>query len=361
MSASPPVRHLLTPRKPPGRLSIVIPVYNEEQTIPALRAALTPVLDALACDAQVILINDGSSDDTLGALADWAAEDPRVTVLCLARNFGQQAAITAGLDEASGDAIVIMDADLQDPPEVIPLMIGKYREGYDVVYARRASRTGEGPIKRLSAWAFYRLMRALVHRDLPADVGDFRLLSRPGLDALNSMRETHRFLRGMVAWVGFPQTAVEFDRPPRRAGKTNYPLRRMLAFAWTAAISFSPVPLRLSLLAGVLVGILGLADGAYALVRKITGHTVPGWTSLMVMLCLIGGGVLLSLGVLGEYVGRIFEEAKGRPLYLVSRVLNARQASAPRLAPRPALMLEVERASNERETALSGPAQGAAP
>jgi dolichol-phosphate mannosyltransferase len=201
-------------------------------------------------------------------------------------------------------------------------MLDEYGRGYDVVYGRRKSRAGETTFKRLSAWAFYRLMKRLVHRDLPADVGDFRLVSRPCLNALREMRETHRFMRGMVAWVGFPQTAVEFERAPRCAGKTSYSLRKMMAFAWTAAISFSPIPLRLSLLAGALVALFGIGDGVYAVIRKLEHRTVPGWTSLMVMLCLIGGGVMLSIGILGEYVGRIFEEVKGRPLYVISRKIN---------------------------------------
>jgi len=327
--------HFLTPRPPPTRLSIVIPVYNEADALPALRSRLTQLIGELPCDVEVLPVNDGSDDAGLDVLRDWGEADPRVKVICLARNFGHQAAVTAGLDEATGDAVVVMDADLQDPPEVIPRMIDKYREGYDVVYARRSSRAGETPFKRWTAWAFYRCMRSLVHRDLPADVGDFRLISRAVLDALKSMRETHRFLRGMVAWVGFPQAAVEFERAARCAGRTNYSLRKMVSFAWTAAISFSPIPLRISLVAGLLVAVFGVGDGVYAVVRKFQHHTVPGWTSIMVMLCLIGGGVLLSIGILGEYVGRIFEEVKGRPLYVVSRRMNCDRAAKPLHATEP--------------------------
>jgi dolichol-phosphate mannosyltransferase len=317
-------RHLLIARRPPRLLSIVIPLYNEEHSLPLLRPRLTAALDALPCDAaEVLFVNDGSADGTLDLLREWASEDSRVDVICLARNFGQQAAITAGLDEARGDAVVVMDGDLQDPPEVIAKMLERYCEGYDVVYGRRAGRAGESWLKRLTAWGFYRLMRKLVYKDLPADTGDFRLISRPCLDALRTMRETHRFMRGMVAWVGFPQTAVEFERPPRSAGQTNYSMRKMLAFAWTAAVSFSPAPLRISLMLGVLLAFFGLGDGVYSVVRKLTGHAVPGWTSLMVMLCVIGGGVLLSIGILGEYVGRVFEEVKGRPLYVISQRLSA--------------------------------------
>src|SRR5438105_5785761 len=252
-------RHLLIARPSPRLLSIVIPLYNEERSLPLLRPRLTAALGALPCDAvEVLFVNDGSADATLDLLREWASEDSRIDVICLARNFGQQAAITAGLDEARGDAVVVMDGDLQDPPEVISKMLERYCEGYDVVYGRRAGRAGESWLKRLTAWGFYRLMRKLVYKDLPADTGDFRLISRPCLEALRTMRETHRFMRGMVAWVGFPQTAVEFERPPRSAGQTNYSMRKMLAFAWTAAVSFSPAPLRISLMLGVMTSISGL-------------------------------------------------------------------------------------------------------
>ncbi len=349
-------RHLLTPRRSPALLSIVIPVYNEQEVLPALRARLTACIDTLPCEVEVLLVNDGSTDGTLDVLHDWACADPRINVLCMARNFGHQAALTAGLDEARGEAIVAIDADLQDPPEVIVQMLEKYREGYDVVYGRRTSRAGETLFKRFTAWGFYRLMRKLVHKDLPADVGDFRLVSRPCLDALKSMRETHRFIRGMVAWVGFPQTDVPFERAPRTAGKTNYSVRKMLAFAWTAAISFSPIPLRLSLLGGIIVALFGLGEGAYAIYRKLMNQTVPGWTSLTVLLCVIGGGILLSIGILGEYIGRIFEEVKGRPLYVVSRRIHVESAALSPTAttadeqPRPVLTLHLENSPSEQDS-----------
>jgi glycosyltransferase involved in cell wall biosynthesis len=351
-------RHLLSPRPLlPRRLSIVIPVFNEAAALPELRTRLTGFLETIECrEVELLFVNDGSADASLEILGEWANADPRVKVLCLARNFGHQAAVTAGLDEASGDAVIVMDADLQDPPEVISRMIDKYREGYDVVYGRRSSRTGETRFKRFTAWAFYRCMRTLVHRDLPADVGDFRLISRECLDALKSMRETHRFLRGMLAWVGFPQVAVEFERAPRCAGRTNYSVRKMAAFAWTAAISFSPIPLRVSLIAGVGLALFGVGDGIYAIVRQFQNRTVPGWTSIMVMLCLIGGGVLLSIGILGEYVGRIFEEVKGRPLYVVSRRLHSEKGAQP--VARPALMLSVDDSPSRGAAAAAATATG---
>ncbi|MBI2567179.1 MAG: glycosyltransferase family 2 protein [Candidatus Schekmanbacteria bacterium] len=316
-------RHRLTPRSDPGLLSLVIPTYNEAAVIPHLRARLTSFAAELAGAVELVFVNDGSSDQTLDLLLDWAAADPRVKVIGLARNFGHQAAATAGLDLARGDAVVLIDADLQDPPEVIHQMLARYRDGYDVVYGVRASRLGETRFKRLTAWLFYRFMRAFIHPDLPADAGDFRLISRPCLDALKTMRETHRFLRGMVAWVGFAQTAVRYDRRAREHGETKYPLRKMLRFAATAAVSFSPAPLRVSLALGFAVAFLGFAVAGYAFLRYVAGYPyVSGWTTLVVLLCLIGGAILISIGVLGEYVGRIYEEIKGRPLYLISTTAN---------------------------------------
>jgi glycosyltransferase involved in cell wall biosynthesis len=316
-------RHLLKPRPDPALLSMVVPAFNEEAMIPLLRQRWTEFVQRLPCPTEIILINDGSTDNTIGLLLEWAAADPRVKVLGLARNFGQQAAITAGLDAAGGDAVVIIDADLQDPLDVIVQMLDHYRQGYDVVYGQRLARQGESVAKRLTAWAFYRLMRLFLHPDLPADTGDFRLLSRPFLDALRTMRETHRFLRGMVAWAGFAQTPVPYHRAPRAAGDTKYPMLKMLRFAGSAAVSFSPAPLRLSLACGLVVALLGLGEGAYAVARAlIIRDTTPGWTSLIAITCLIGGAILVSIGILGEYVGRIFEESKGRPLYLISTTAN---------------------------------------
>lgn len=314
---------LPTRREAPNLLSLVIPAYNEEPVIPHLREHLTPLVDSLPCSVEIIFINDGSKDRTLELLFDWVEADPRVRIINLARNFGHQAALTAGLDSANGDAVVVMDSDLQDPPEVIHDMIREYQNGYDVVYGQRISRGGESIFKRATAWLFYRYVRYFIHRDLPPDTGDFRLISRPCLEALKSMRETHRFVRGMVAWVGFPQIAVRFERSARVAGTTKYSLKKMIAFAWTASVSFSPAPLRLSMVAGFCLAMIGIADGIYAVIAKLLGYYLePGWTSIMAALCLIGGAILLSIGILGEYIGRIFEEVKGRPLYVVSRRVN---------------------------------------
>jgi dolichol-phosphate mannosyltransferase len=341
------VYHPLRPRPLPQLLSLVIPAYNEEEVIPVLRTRLVELLESLPCLSEVIIVNDGSRDRTMELLLQWAEEDARVKVLGLARNFGHQAAVTAGLDYARGEAVVIMDADLQDPPHVVTEMIEQYARGYDVVYGQRTSREGEGPIKRATAWLFYRFMRAFIHSDLPPDVGDFRLMSRKCLDALRAMRETHRFLRGMVAWVGFPQTAVKYHRPARAAGTTKYPMRKMIRFAWTAAVSFSPAPLRMSFAMGLLVAFLGVVAGVVAVVCKIFGfYTVPGWSSLVVLICLIGGTILISNGVLGEYVGRIFEEAKDRPLYLVSVTANTSELR-PGAAPAPTPPTSVSKQSSD--------------
>ncbi|MGO9112921.1 MAG: glycosyltransferase family 2 protein [Thermoguttaceae bacterium] len=318
----------------PQLLSLVIPLYNEHELVPILRAQLDDFLAELPCPVEVVLVNDGSSDRTLDQLMDWAATDTRIKVLGLARNFGHQIAATAGLDSASGDAVVLMDADLQDPLEVVHGMLAKYCEGYDVVYGQRNRRVGETQFKRITAWAFYRLMRAFVHPDLPADTGDFRLLSRRCLDSLQTMRERHRFLRGMVAWVGFAQTAIHYDRAPRAAGTTKYTLRKMLRFAWTAMVSFSSLPLRASFYAGCAIAILGLSWGGYSVMRYVVyGDNLPGWTSQMVVTCLIGAAILVSNAILGSYVGQIFEEIKERPLYIVSSVANF-AADSSQLSPR---------------------------
>lgn len=325
---APQTRYLLRPRGLPKLLSFVIAIYNEEEALPFLRKRLSSFVDGLACAAEIILVNDGSSDGSIGLLVEWAEADSRVRVLNLARNFGHQAAVTAGLDHVQGDAVVVIDADLQDPPEVVASMLDEYCKGFDVVYGRRTSRAGETVFKRLSAWVFYRAMRVLVRNELPVDAGDFRLVSRACLEAVLAMREMHRFLRGMIAWVGFPQTFVPYARESRVAGETKYPLSKMLRLAWTAAVSFSPTPLRLSFGLGFLIAGIGMLEAVNAIARSILGlYVVPGWSSMIVVTCLVGGSILISIGVLGEYVGRIFEASKERPLYVIaSRVSRSRQA-----------------------------------
>jgi len=313
---------LLTTRPNPKLLSIVIPFYNEEQIVPLLRAQLTPFIDRLAYRSEVVAVNDGSSDRTIELLVEWAKSDSRIKVLNLSRNFGHQYASTAGIDYASGDAIVLIDADLQDPLEVIPRMVEQYCCGYDVVCGQRVARSGESKFKKFTAWFFYRFMRRFFLKALPPDVGDFRLMSRRCTDSLREMRELHRFLRGMVAWVGYPQTCVKYERQPRRAGVTKYPLRKMLRLAWTAAVSFSALPLRLSFIGAGAMTLLAMEEAIRAVAVYFMGKTVPGWTSIMLVLCLSNATLMIAIGILGEYVGRIYEEGKGRPLYLVSDSWN---------------------------------------
>ena len=314
---------LLQPRPYPSLLTLVLPMYNEGSVVPHLRGVLEEFMTEVKGETEVVLVNDGSKDSTLDQIAAWAHEDPRIKAVNLSRNFGHQSASTAGLDYASGDAVVLLDADLQDPVSVIHQMIARYCEGYDVVYGQRMSRRGEGVFKRLSAWLFYRLMRNLVYKDLPLDTGDFRLISRNCLDGLQQLRETHRFLRGMVAWVGYPQIAVPYERAARVAGETKYPLRKMLTFAWTAATSFSALPLKASIWLGLIVTLFGLEEAVRAMLAHIFHwYSVPGWSSLTVLVSVLGGATLMSIGVLGEYVGKIYEQAKNRPIYLVSRTFN---------------------------------------
>jgi glycosyltransferase involved in cell wall biosynthesis len=314
---------ILEPRPYPGLLSLVIPLYNEASVVPYLREALIDFVAELRGDAEIVLVNDGSTDSTLAQIAAWAYGDPQVKVVNLSRNFGHQSASTAGLDYSSGDAIVLLDADLQDPLPVIHEMINRYREGYDVVYGQRKSRRGESLFKRVTAWLFYRLMSHLVYKDLPVDAGDFRLVSRQCLNALQQMRETHRFLRGMVAWVGYSQIGVQYERAARVAGETKYPLRKMLRFSWTAATSFSTLPLKAITGLGVLATLIGFEEAVRATLAHVFGwYAVPGWASLTVLVSLLGGATLMSIGIVGDFVGKVYEQSKDRPIYLVSRTLN---------------------------------------
>ena len=312
----------LRPRPNPALLSIVMPFYNEEEIFPLLRPELTEFLDNTSYPCEVIAVNDGSSDRTIESLGEWSHADPRIKVLNLSRNFGHQFASTAGVDHASGDAIVLIDADLQDPFSVVHRMVEEYCKGYDVVCGQRRSRAGEGKFKKFTAWFFYRSMRIFFLKSLPPDVGDFRLMSRRCVESLASMRELHRFLRGMVAWVGFPQTCVQYERHARAAGSTKYPLRKMVRLAWTAAVSFSALPLRLSFVGAGTMTLVALEEAVRAMIEHFSGKTVPGWTSLMVVLCLSNAALMIAVGILGEYVGKIFEEGKGRPLYVVADSWN---------------------------------------
>jgi dolichol-phosphate mannosyltransferase len=306
-------------RAEPGTLDIVVPCFNEEAVIEQTHRRLAEVARGIAvARATVIYVDDGSRDGTLVKLRAIAAGDPNVRIVALSRNFGHQHALTAGLDASSGDAVAIIDADLQDPPEVIPEMVARWRAGADVVYGVRTTRQGESLFKRGTAHVFYRLLQTLGNSDIPADVGDFRLLDRRIIDTLREMPERDRFLRGLVVWTGFRQEGVSYERQARAAGETKFPFRRMFSFALDGIFSFSTVPLRLASYLGLFVSVLSMTGIVYALYIKLFSvGVVPGWAAQWIGTLFLGGVQLLSLGVIGEYVGRIYGEVKRRPLYVV--------------------------------------------
>jgi glycosyltransferase involved in cell wall biosynthesis len=324
-------------------LSLVLPIYNEEEIIPELdrrlRGFLADVGSGVGESWEVLFVNDGSKDRSFPLLKELAAAEPRYKVLSLSRNFGHQMAITAGLDRASGDAVVVMDADLQDPPEVVTQMVAKWRQGFDVVFAVRSHRHGETAFKKFTAAAYYRLLRAMLGgAPIPADAGDFRLMSRPVVLTLRALREQHRFVRGLVWWVGFRQTSVDYERPARFAGRTKYPLRKMFSFAIDGITSFSTVPLRMATWFGVAAGMTAMGGGVWALWEKLYGSgVVKGWTTIMILVGLGSSAQLLMTGILGEYVGRIYEEVKRRPLYVVEGEINLPLREPPRAADAPRL------------------------
>ncbi|MHB2170071.1 glycosyltransferase family 2 protein [Alsobacter sp. R-9] len=301
-------------------VSFVIPVFNEEAILPLLFERMDALLARVEGPCEVILVDDGSRDRTADMAAAKAAGDPRYRSIGLSRNFGHQIAITAGMRAARGAAVIVMDADLQDPPEVCLDMIARWREGYDVVYAQRVKRDGETRLKLWTADLFYRLIRRLTAVDIPKNVGDFRLVDRRVVDAFNAMPERDRFVRGMFSWMGFRQTSVPFERPPRAAGETKYSWSKMVRLAFDGVIGFSDAPLRLALWTGALVSVGAVCYGLYVLWLALF-HTdlVQGWASTIVILSLLSGMNLMMLGVVGLYVGRIHAEVKQRPLYLVAR------------------------------------------
>jgi glycosyltransferase involved in cell wall biosynthesis len=311
----------LTPRKSrPRTISVVIPCYNEQDVLAELRRRLAEVLNELQIHYEIIFVDDGSGDRTWSMLSDFQKEDSRIKIVRLSRNFGHQRALTCGVDQARGDVVLVLDADLQDPPELLPAMLDKWQEGYYVVYGKRNSREGESSTKRLFAFGFYRIVNMLSGIEIPMDTGDFRLMDRVAVDALCSLREAQRFIRGMVSWIGFPQTAVEYDRPARFAGETKYPVRKSLVLAVDAITSFSQVPLRFASYLGFLLSAIAFLYIIVVLALKVAGINWPGYTSLMGSILLLGGVQLIALGVIGEYVGRIFEQTKNRPLYFVDQV-----------------------------------------
>jgi len=298
--------------------SVVVPIYNEAEVLPVLYQRLTKTLTEVGESYEIIFVDDGSTDDSPRLLAELRSQDSRVKVVTFSRNFGHQIAITAGLDYSSGDPVIVMDGDLQDPPEVIPQLIAQWQTGNDIVFAVRASRDGEGLFKRMTASLFYRVLRRLTTTQIPVDAGDFRLISRVAVESLKPIRERNRFVRGLVGWIGFRHTSITYVRDIRYAGTTKYPIPKMIKFALNGIFSFSFLPLQLATYLGLGVSLLSFVYLAYAVWLKLfTARVVQGWASVIVAVLFVGGVQLVCLGIMGEYIGRIYEEVKQRPLYLV--------------------------------------------
>ncbi|MBU2739724.1 glycosyltransferase family 2 protein [Acidithiobacillus concretivorus] len=304
-------------------VSIIVPCHNESGNLKILHERVSGIMDACGEPWEMVCVNDGSTDDTLLQLIALHQQDPRIHVIDLSRNFGKEAALTAGLDAAQGDAAIPLDADLQDPPELIPELLAQWRDGYDVVNAVRLSREGESWLKRASAHFFYRAINRMSVVDIPADTGDFRLLSRPVLDALQSLPERRRFMKGLFAWVGFRSTNVYYHRAPRHSGKTTWNYWKLWNFAVEGVTSFSQVPLQLAAYLGFIVSGLAFLYALWLIISTLVyGNPVKGYPSMMVTLLFLGGVQLMALGVIGEYLGRIYEESKHRPLYLIRKKWN---------------------------------------
>ncbi|MBY0028361.1 glycosyltransferase family 2 protein [Priestia aryabhattai] len=300
------------------KYSIVVPVYNEEEVIHETYRRLTEVMRSTKEAYELLFVNDGSRDRTAEIIKEYSEQDSAVVLLDFARNFGHQIAITAGMDYARGEAVVVIDADLQDPPELILEMVEKWKQGFDVVYAKRTKRKGETYFKKQTAAMFYRFLRAMTDIDIPLDTGDFRLLDRKVCNQMNSIQEKNRFVRGLVSWVGFKQIAVEYERDERLAGESKYPLKKMLKLSMDGITSFSYKPLKLASYAGVTLSGIGFIYLFVVLYLKLfTDSTITGWSSLIVIQLFFSGIILIILGMIGEYIGRIYDETKNRPLYIV--------------------------------------------
>jgi dolichol-phosphate mannosyltransferase len=312
-------------------LSVVVPVFNEEESIPLFYDRMTNVLSNMEeFDYEIVFVDDGSHDSSFELLSRLSARDPHVGVLRFSRNFGHQIAITAGLDEVRGDCVVVIDSDLQDPPEVVPAMVDQWRNGFDVVYGVRSEREGETAMKLMTASLFYRMLGRLTNLQIPANVGDFRLMSRRVVDQLKLLREKDRFVRGLVSWVGFRQTGVTYTRAARRAGVTKYPLAKMMKFAFDGITSFSTAPLKLATWTGYISALLAVLYLLSVFVQRAMGITVEGWATIMVAMLFLGSVQLICLGILGEYLGRIFNEVKPRPMYVIAERLAVEQSPQPR-------------------------------
>jgi glycosyltransferase involved in cell wall biosynthesis len=321
-------------RARPELLSIVCPAYNEEQVLARFHRAVRKAMAALGQPYEVVFVNDGSTDGTHSLMRELRARHTNTTIVDLSRNYGKEVALTAGLDAAKGDAVVVIDADLQDPPELIGALIEGWREGYDVVYAQRRVREGESWLKKATASAFYRLMRSVGQAPIPENVGDFRLMSRKAVDAACALRERHRFMKGVFAWIGFPAKAVEYDRAPRAAGKSKWGYWKLWNLSLEAITSSTLAPLKLSTYVGFLVASCAFAAGVFFIAKKLLfGDPVPGFSTLIVVLLFLGGVQLTVLGVIGEYLGRVFNETKSRPLYFVNEIETSQTAAPRAVAP----------------------------
>ena len=333
-AASPSPRILAARQTPNPFISVVVPCFDEEESLPELHRRVMAVLPKCTTRYELILANDGSRDATLEVIRELADADPHVVGLDLSRNFGHQACLTAALHHARGDVVLMIDADLQDPPELLPRMLEKWRAGADVVYAVRKTRRGEGRFKLWTAALFYRLLRWATRIAIPVDTGDFRLIDRRALDAVLALRERNRFLRGLFSWVGFRQEPIHYTRQKRFAGQTKYPLSKMVRFALDGLTSFSTLPLQAAVWVGLGAAGFAFFYGLQVIYKGMQGHTVPGWASTTVSVLFLGGVQLVAIGVLGEYLGRIFEEVKARPVYLVREVISQeRNNGQPEAAP----------------------------
>jgi len=313
--------------EPRPDLSVVAPCFNEEGVLPEFLRRVGAVLDGIGGTAEIVIVDDGSRDRTWTVMAESAAQDARIVAVRLMRNHGHQLALTAGLSICRGERVLIIDADLQDPPELLPQMMALMdgidgKEGADVVYGQRRAREGESVFKRATAAGFYRLIGRMTEVDIPLDAGDFRLMNRRVLDLLLTMPERHRFIRGMVAWIGGRQVPLPYDRKPRVAGESKYPLSKMMRFAGDAITAFSVVPLMASMTVGWIMAAVGFAFFIYSIVGWLLGSNLPGWTSLMAAIGLLGGMQFLMLGVIGAYLGRLYDQSKGRPLFMIREIVG---------------------------------------
>ena len=310
-------------------ISIVEPVFNEEVVLPDFHQAVSRALSDLPFDFEIVYINDGSADNTLSIINKLRRSDKRVTLIDLSRNFGKEIALTAGLQKAAGDAVVVIDTDLQDPPELIPELIREWQNGYDVVYAQRIHRKGESLVKRTTAHFFYRIIQRISKIAIPEDTGDFRILSRRAVNALNTFNEQHRFMKGLFAWIGYRQKAVQYQRDARHAGETKWNYWRLWNFALDGITSFTIAPLKISTYLGLFTAMGAFGYGIYMVIETlIYGNPVPGYPSLIVIILILGGVQLVAIGILGEYLGRIFNETKRRPLYFINEYLPSTEASS---------------------------------